>query len=110
MLVPIIPYYNLRNTNTQVQVGAVLVCTLDIHSKTKKKICFVGNNYKKRNRNVGWGIASKCCVHGNGVGNDAYNICIYYTCQYLRYTNTKRKTNTKEKRIKKRKKNENTIL
>ena len=38
------------------------------------------------------------------------NICIYYTCQYLRYTNTKRKTNTKEKRIKKRKKNENTIL
>ena len=108
MLVPIIPYYNLRNTNTQVQVGAVCTLLQGHTLQDKKKNCF-GNNYKKRNRNVGWGIASKCCVHGNGV-EMMRNICIYYTCQYLRYTNTKRKTNTKEKRIKKRKKNENTIL
>ena len=69
MLVPIIPYYNLRNTNTQVQVGAVCTLLQGHTLQDKKKNCF-GNNYKKRNRNVGWGIASKCCVHGNGV-NDA---------------------------------------
>ena len=72
MLVPIIPYYNLRNTNTQVQ-GTGWCCVYAIartYTPRQKKNCF-GNNYKKRNRNVGWGIASKCCVHGNGVGNDA---------------------------------------
>lgn len=110
MLVPIIPYYNLRNTNTQVQVGAVCTLLQGHTLQDKKKNCF-GNNYKKRNRNVGWGIpellqSAVCMV----MVEMMRNICIYYTCQYLRYTNTKRKTNTKEKRIKKRKKNENTIL
>ena len=76
MLVPIIPYYNLRNTNTQVQVGAV--CTLyckDIHSKTKKKKkivlgiiikkeieMLVGDFHsKQQTRTIK--NASKCCVH-----------------------------------------------